>query len=436
MEKSMISLGHVKSSSQLIELRNNDLLRNIKIELIVLYWKIGKILIKQIETDNGGLKDKQLIENLSEKLTTNYGKLLSKRNLKRMMLFTKHFSDISLAQQASTFLSWRHILKLLKIESLELKWDYIEFAIREGLSPKELGEAIRNKIIEKKSLLNNSLTSKHHLNSQNDEWYTEMMMICINQPALINEMAMDFTTYYTSADFRKLLSPSISTKASIEKRDERISNLLLTLIEEIEVFRKTHNYWLNATLNRSFREIGSYINEHIYFKDEKNHKNSSIDVLSKTLTAKYGSNFTRDQLVNMANFSNNVSDRVSLRISCLVTWEHLLVISQLTDPCEQLFYARIAAKEGLNAVSLEKLINEDTYRKTPGAEEKESQTLNVLNNPTVTVKKTKVKRQIVVVTEHLIELGEDTRESKVVVDIFKSKYFPLIEKKYNIKRKQ
>ncbi|NEU07043.1 DUF1016 domain-containing protein [Flavihumibacter sp. R14] len=410
--------------SDLIERRDNDLLGITNVELVSLFWKTGKQVADYLNAGNTKTQIKPLVSDISDELTLRYGKLFSKRNVAKMKLFAEHFPNISVAKDISRLLSWQHILILLRIKDLESKWFYVDITIRQGLSPDQLLDAIRNK----NSQQDKSSKFNRYVNGWNDEWWGEMFRIGVKQQALIRLMSRYFFGNYRSADFRKLLTPSIVAEPAPAKTEKgsKKQGVLFELIQEIEEFRKSHNWWLNGTLNSSFRQIGECINAQLHSMPESINKTNLIDTISKRLTTKYGSNFTTDQLLNMMHFFQNVLDSVNHRIAYLVPWEHLLAILPLREPEEQLFYARLAAKEGLSATILRERVSENTYLKTPEAEKMEKSTMTLLQNPRIITKNVKSKSKPLVI-EHLIDTGDDLKDSKVIVNILENRYFPLVQ---------
>lgn len=97
----------------LIEDSRSRVYKTVNIEMINLYWNIGKIIVeKQNGQDRAKYVD-YIIENLSNQLTNEFGKGFSVRNLKRMRkLYLCYPKRTTLLPQ----LTWSHYLEFIKIE--------------------------------------------------------------------------------------------------------------------------------------------------------------------------------------------------------------------------------------------------------------------------------------------------------------------------------
>lgn len=126
----------------------------------------------------------------------------------------------------------------------------------------------------------------------------------------------------------------------------------------------------------------------------------------------------------MVQFFESVTDLVSDQITYLLTWEHILVISNLKEAKEQLFYARLAAAEGLSASALRASINENSYLKTPGIEKLN---LTSFQHPQVITVENKAKNKPTIV-ETIIDTGHDREDNKLSLNIFENPYFPLVQR--------
>ena len=73
----------------------------------------------------------QIIAQLSEQLTHQYGKEFSKRNLTYFRQFYLTISDIRILQSRLQNLTWTHITKVLRVEdSIAIRW-YLEMASKD-----------------------------------------------------------------------------------------------------------------------------------------------------------------------------------------------------------------------------------------------------------------------------------------------------------------
>lgn len=103
-------------------------------ELILLYWNIGKIIIKHQRQEGWGSK---VIDRLANDISSEFPDLkgFSARNLKYMRMLAEEYIDEEFVQQVVAQIPWSHNLIILeKIKSPnERKW-YIEKTIENGWS--------------------------------------------------------------------------------------------------------------------------------------------------------------------------------------------------------------------------------------------------------------------------------------------------------------
>lgn len=98
---------------ELVISSRNKVYSVVNTEMLNLYWNIGKAIMNIQQGDERANYGDYVLEKLSEKLTAEFGKGFSKRNLERMRKFYIYFP---ITTTLSSQLSWSHYLELLKIE--------------------------------------------------------------------------------------------------------------------------------------------------------------------------------------------------------------------------------------------------------------------------------------------------------------------------------
>lgn len=129
----------------------NNVYRTVNIEMLNLYWNIGKIIMeiqKGKEKTNYG---DMILEKLSFKLTKEFGRGFSKRNLERMRKF---YCLFPIATTLSTQLSWSHYLELIKIEEEPKRNFYLKETINSRWSVREL-QRQRDSLLYERLILSN-----------------------------------------------------------------------------------------------------------------------------------------------------------------------------------------------------------------------------------------------------------------------------------------
>ena len=107
----------------------------VNTEMLNLYWNIGKIIMEIQQGNERAAYGDTVLEKLSEKLTNEFGKGFSARNLERMRKF---YNCFSISTTLSSKLSWSHYLELIKIEEENKRQFYLNECINCRWSVREL----------------------------------------------------------------------------------------------------------------------------------------------------------------------------------------------------------------------------------------------------------------------------------------------------------
>lgn len=121
----------------------------VNTEMLNLYWNIGKSIMEIQQGDERASYGDAVLEKLSQKLTNEFGKGFSKRNLERMRKFYICFPN---ATTVSSQLSWSHYLELIKIDEQPKRNFYIKEAISSKWSVRELQRQRDSLLYERLSL--------------------------------------------------------------------------------------------------------------------------------------------------------------------------------------------------------------------------------------------------------------------------------------------
>lgn len=124
-----------KEIKNLIISSRNKIYNAVNIEMLSLYWNIGKIIMEIQQGDERASYGDSVLEKLSLKLTKEFGKGFSSRNLRTMRKF---YLSYPIWQTVSSKLSWSHYLELIKIEEDNKRNFYLTEAINSNWSVREL----------------------------------------------------------------------------------------------------------------------------------------------------------------------------------------------------------------------------------------------------------------------------------------------------------
>ena len=92
--------------SLLIEKSKQKVVSQVKSTVNLLFWQIGKRINEEILHNKRAEYGAQIVHNIAERLSFEYGSNFELRNLRRMMQFANEFSDKTIVSTLSTQLSW------------------------------------------------------------------------------------------------------------------------------------------------------------------------------------------------------------------------------------------------------------------------------------------------------------------------------------------
>jgi len=132
---------------EILETARNRVYRTANSEMIVAYWNIGRIIVEE-EQKGSDRADygKLLVETLSFKLTSEFGKGFDKTNLWNMIRFYKTFPILDAVRRE---LSWTHYRILMRIEKDDAREFYLQEAIEGNWSTRQLERQVNSLYFER-----------------------------------------------------------------------------------------------------------------------------------------------------------------------------------------------------------------------------------------------------------------------------------------------
>ena len=113
--------------------------RAVNSTMVEAYWKIGKEIYEACGENERAAYGKRILAELSERLTAEFGKGFSERNLQMMRRFYLTFQN---ANALRSELSWTHYRELIKVADRDAREFYLEEAARAGWSSRQLQRQI------------------------------------------------------------------------------------------------------------------------------------------------------------------------------------------------------------------------------------------------------------------------------------------------------
>ena len=130
-----------KSIKEILEESRKRIYHNIQSEMVQAYWQIGKMIVEKQGGESRAKYGDGLIKELSIKLTIDFGKNYSIRNLWFMKQFYLTFPKVN---AVSSQLSWTHYRLILSLEDEKARDFYINEAIEGNWSTRQLEREIHS----------------------------------------------------------------------------------------------------------------------------------------------------------------------------------------------------------------------------------------------------------------------------------------------------
>ena len=175
----------------------NKVYSTVNTEMLNLYWNIGKIIM---QIQNGNVRasyGEVVLEKLSKKLTIEFGKGFSKRNLERMRKF---YCLFPIATTLLSQLSWSHYLELIKIDNEAKRNFYMKETINSRWSVRELQRQIGSLLYER-ILLSADKDKVFELAEKGQELKTGRDLI--KDPFVLEFLDIKENTNYLETDLEK-----------------------------------------------------------------------------------------------------------------------------------------------------------------------------------------------------------------------------------------
>ena len=135
------------SIKELMDNARNSVAKEVNNILIQTYWEIGRIIVEDEQGNSDRAEyGKQLITDLSKRLTKEYGKGFSKSNLFNMRNF---YLSFPIFQTVSGKLSWSHYCELLSISDEKKRSFYEKETVSANWSVRELKRQIKTSLFER-----------------------------------------------------------------------------------------------------------------------------------------------------------------------------------------------------------------------------------------------------------------------------------------------
>jgi len=146
--------------SLLIEKNKQKAISQVKSTLNLLYWQIGKRINDEILNNKRAEYGTQIVVNLAEKLTNQFGRNFVEKNLRRMMQFAAQFPDRKIVVPLARQLSWSHLIAIIPLKTMEERLFYAKCAVDGNMGKRYLRNLIDRKAFERTQIANTQISKK------------------------------------------------------------------------------------------------------------------------------------------------------------------------------------------------------------------------------------------------------------------------------------
>ena len=107
--------------------------------MVTAYWKIGKSIFEACGESDRAAYGKQVLQYISERMTTEFGKGFDESNLRNMRRF---YLTFPIQDALRPEVSWTHYRHLMKVNDDNARTFYMEEAVKAGWSSRQLARQI------------------------------------------------------------------------------------------------------------------------------------------------------------------------------------------------------------------------------------------------------------------------------------------------------
>lgn len=138
---------------QLIESAKSRVAATVNSTMTIMYWHIGDRINRELLGNERATYGKQIIANLSRRLTEQYGgNQFSEKNLNRMRLFAERFNDLSIWTPLVSKLPWSHFLQVMSVDGDLARNFYLTMAADQHWSKRTLKAKIDGMLYERTAI--------------------------------------------------------------------------------------------------------------------------------------------------------------------------------------------------------------------------------------------------------------------------------------------
>jgi len=155
--------------------------------------------------------------------------------------------------------------------------------------------------------------------------------------------------------------------------------LLLSIVSLIDNARKNVAQAVNSELTLLYWNIGKQINEDILKNNRADYGKSIVLELSRELTVKFGTGFSKRNLHNFIKFSELYSDlQIVQTLSAQLSWSHIYSLIYIREDLKREFYTQMSIHERWSVRTLQTRIDSMLFERTAISKKPEQTIINDL----------------------------------------------------------
>ncbi|MCO5258592.1 MAG: PDDEXK nuclease domain-containing protein [Crocinitomicaceae bacterium] len=141
-----------KDLSEIIDQGKKAIVSYVNQTLTLVYWQVGHRINQEFLHNDRAEYAENIVSTVSGQLADKFGRGFSKKNVWRMIQFSKAIDDFEIVSTVSRQLSWSHFVEILPIENQEKRLFYLNKACEEKWSVRELRNQIERKTFERNEI--------------------------------------------------------------------------------------------------------------------------------------------------------------------------------------------------------------------------------------------------------------------------------------------
>ncbi|MDO9256885.1 MAG: PDDEXK nuclease domain-containing protein [Bacteroidales bacterium] len=155
--------------------------------------------------------------------------------------------------------------------------------------------------------------------------------------------------------------------------------LLLSIVSLIDSARKNVAIAVNSELTMLYWNIGKQINEDILKNNRADYGKSIVLELSRELTVKFGTGFSKRNLHNFIKFNELYSDlQIVQTLSAQLSWSHIYSLIYIKEDLKREFYTQMSIHERWSVRTLQTRIDSMLFERTAISKKPEQTIINDL----------------------------------------------------------